>query len=335
MNPALNRIFRLGMCALIAASCAKDKKPPSSTARTELRLVTDSAATVHATHAVDAPVLSTVKFGTVLTSTGVTTDTFDIFGRRGPWYLVKVGTTGQGWIFGAATIPYDMRWPHQAFEPLISKALSARPLPSFAELVRLEKAFSDAPKAGGLGRTEFLRLQLIDAIAGTLNVDHELTESEKRWTESHATELRQGEFSLWAVNDDAYDDLLKKYPELANNEEVIWHIAQPVSAHCEGEAACMLLFVLDSYGSYLVKYPRGVHADSALRRLYGNAQLSAQYACTSDGPGTYVDSALVARTHAVIDKTTSILKDSIRMQLDSILRKCSSFSPPVPMEDRE
>lgn len=188
------------------------------------------------------------------------------------WHLVAAPGGARGWVFGGLVSPFDPARREALYLKLARDRL-ANPSATFAdlsELVRfLDRAAREVKGREALAELELSRLVALARSLAAVPFEHLSEQPYKSWTDEREKEVVYSEpAGQWYVRAELFWNLQRKYAGLPVAERAAWEGAQtPMPGECEGYLPCYLYMEIESNGKYLKLYPRGAHADAALKAI--------------------------------------------------------------------
>jgi len=188
------------------------------------------------------------------------------------WYMVSAPNGVRGWVFGALTAPFDAARLEEIYTRLASEraAKTEATFTDSSELVRFsERAAKEVTRRDARAELEFARLRALARSITFLSGGEQQDEPRKQWAAEHEQEIVYSEPSgEWYVRADILWDLQAKYKDLPLAERIAWEAAQtPLPGECEGDLSCDMFYISATNGRYVKLYPRGPHADEALKTI--------------------------------------------------------------------
>lgn len=187
------------------------------------------------------------------------------------WYLVSAPGGERGWVFGGLTAPFDPALREEIYTKLANERLANKSssFNDLADLVRfLDRATKEIKRRDALGALELARLRALQRSLAAIPFESLEKPQYIDWTKAHDAEIVYSEPSgQWYVRADLLWALQKKYRDLPMlAERAAWEAAEtPLPGECEGYLPCYLTLETLTNGAYLKLYPRGAHADAALK----------------------------------------------------------------------
>jgi Bacterial SH3 domain len=188
------------------------------------------------------------------------------------WYLVSAPGDVKGWVFGGLTTTFDAARRDEIYRKLADDRLAnaAASFGDLADLVKfLDRAVKEVKRRDALAALELARLSALQRSLAAIPFDGLEKPPYIDWTKERDAEIVYSEpAGQWYVRAELFWDLQKKYRDLPVAEHIAWEAAQiPLPGECEGYLPCYLSLQTMTNGSYLKLYPRGAHADAALRQM--------------------------------------------------------------------
>ncbi len=188
------------------------------------------------------------------------------------WYMVSAPNGVRGWVFGALTAPFDAARREEIYTRLASEraAKTDATFTDSSELVRFsERAAKEVTRRDARAELEFARLRALARSITFLSGGEQQDEPRKQWAAEHEQEIVYSDPSgEWYVRADILWALQAKYKDLPIGERIAWEAAAtPLPGECEGDVTCNLYYASETVGKYIKLYPRGAHADDALKSI--------------------------------------------------------------------
>lgn len=193
-----------------------------------------------------------------------------IGGAEDYWYRISTGDGKQGWLFGSFAIAFDSNNPAEAYQKIASERLKTEKL-SFADLTDLVRFLSaaraDVKEGAALAELEFARVLALRRALIEVPVDYAQGSPYDAWIKSNEANLAFSDpAAMWFVRSDLFWNLQKKYSALPVAERIAWEGANnPIPGECEGYVPCHLAALNWTFGRYVSLYPRGAHAEEAMK----------------------------------------------------------------------
>jgi hypothetical protein len=188
------------------------------------------------------------------------------------WYLVSAPGDVKGWVFGGLTAPFDAARRDEIYSKLAEDRLAntTATFNDLADLVKfLDRGTKEVKRRDSLASLELARAMALQRSLAAIPFEEIEKPPYTRWIKEHEAEIVYSEpAGQWYVRADSIWELQKKYRDLPLAERAAWEAAQtPLPGECEGYLPCYLSLQTMTNGMYLKLYPRGAHADAALRQI--------------------------------------------------------------------
>jgi hypothetical protein len=137
-----------------------------------------------------------------------------------------------------------------------------------ADLARfLSSVAKEATQPDAAAELELARLTAIQKAAESLPTDKQEQPPFQGWIKTNQALIVYSEpGGQWMIKADVVWELAKQYRALAIGERIAWQAARlPLPGECEGDPTCNLAYLNRTVGQYLRLYPRGVHAEEAMK----------------------------------------------------------------------
>src|SRR5262245_23291068 len=227
------------------------------------RIVAASGVRMRAAPSTNAPELTRLSLGTVLTETEKSLD--------GAWSRVTSSDGTTGWVFANLTESFDDRDSEAAYLRIVRSRLKAESI-GFAEatdLFRLLDRVIPGVKGSALPELELLRLRALNRSLKPIVGYEPKDPAHRDWVKQHEKDLAYNEpAGDWLVRAELYWQLEAKHRGHPMADYIAWEAASTgVPGECEGHIACYLSVIRISDGRYLELYPAGAHAAEALDHI--------------------------------------------------------------------
>lgn len=275
------------------------------TAWSAQRITQVAGARVRAGASAGADLVAVLPLGSVLEELARSESPQRIGDSEAHWYRVGLPDGGEGWIFGALTLPFEPTQAASLYQQLADERLAQES--SFAELVelsnflaRVKDQVADPEAAAHLALTHLRAVRRSLEFINILAFQDREEAAYQQWL----TELEyQG---LLAYNESAAEYLLPLariwavhdafYP-LPVSSDIAWlAVTNPWPGECEGYFSCVLDIIQRTSGRYVKLHPQGQDAPAALDNIASLLQ-----------PGEVLpeERALVLRHLAVLQATVA------------------------------
>jgi hypothetical protein len=235
------------------------------------KITTASAVRARTAPDTNAAEVTRLKLGTVLSADARSAEQLELGSRKDYWYRVALPGGGQGWVFGALLADYDPARRDETIRRVVEGRLKVETM-TFDEgmdfLNFVEAALAEA-KGTTRGELELARLHALDFIGTGIGEDMQGRPFHPEFIKAHGGELYHHEMAgQWAVKNDVYWDLEKKYHGTPLGDRIAWDAANALyPGECESDEVCQFLRFQDTQGRYLGLYPTGAHAPEALQNI--------------------------------------------------------------------
>jgi hypothetical protein len=188
------------------------------------------------------------------------------------WYRVGTADGRSGWVFGGFTSPFDANNSVTIYRRIAADRLKAEPV-SFGDMADLARFLSsvakEATQPDAAAELELARLTAIQKAAESLPTDKQDQPPYQGWIKANqALIVYSDPGGVWMVKADAFWELAKQYRALAVGERIAWAAEKlPLPGECEGDPTCNLTYLNRTVGQYLRLYPRGLHAEEAMKDM--------------------------------------------------------------------
>jgi hypothetical protein len=249
---------------------------PEAPAALGRRMTLGSGVRLRAAPAVDAPEVARLGVGAVLEEREVGAVPVTVGGKTDRWVRVVTAAGVEGWIFGAFAPGVTVGQEREALLALATPRAQDKQV-AFAELVDLVSALDAAAPADDRGevamRLRLARVRALDNLAERVEDPDPRATEVAGWLRKHKSELYYHEMAgQWAVRPEVLGALQAQAGDTAWGDDIAFAHADALRpGECEGEVACTLGALVDTWGDYLGAFPRGRRVPDALAAL--SAQL--------------------------------------------------------------
>jgi hypothetical protein len=195
-----------------------------------------------------------------------------IGGAEDFWYRISTPDGKAGWVFGSFTAPFDANNRVAIYRRMAAERLKA-PQTNFGEMADLARFLSsivaEVTQPDANAELELARLMAVRRAAEALPTDKQDQPPYQGWIKANEPLIVYSEpGGQWMVKANAFWELAKQYRALAIGERIAWEAAKlPLPGECEGDPVCLLGALNLTSGKYLRLYPRGVHAEEAMKDI--------------------------------------------------------------------
>jgi hypothetical protein len=270
----INRASRIVLppllaCVFIALASAVSlaQSPPGKS-----RIAVASGVRVRALPNTTAEEVAKLGIGTVVEELERSTGRERVGGAEDYWYRINAPGGKTGWVFGSFTAPFEAANRAAIYRRLAAERLKVEPA-SFGEMADLARFLSSAiPEVAQIdaaAELELARLLAIRRAAEALPTDKQDQPPYQSWIKSNDALIVYSEpGGQWMIQAGAFWNLATQYRALAIGERIAWEAAQlPLPGECEGDPICHLGALNLTTGKYLTLYPRGIHAEEAMKAI--------------------------------------------------------------------
>ncbi|HYH84190.1 MAG TPA: SH3 domain-containing protein, partial [Pyrinomonadaceae bacterium] len=260
------------LLALLFALTPRNAPARAQSTTTGSRITTASNVRVRSEPNTTAAELVRLPVGVVVETLEHLPDKVKIGEMEDYWYLVSAPGDVKGWVFGGLTAPFDAARRDEIYRKLAEDRL-ANADASFndlSDLVKfLDRAAKEVKRRDALASLELARLVALQRSLAAIPFDGLEKPPYIDWTKAREAEIVYSEpAGQWYVRAELLWELEKKYHDLPVAERIAWVAAEtPLPGECEGYLPCYLALETMTNGMYLKLYPRGPHADAALRQI--------------------------------------------------------------------
>jgi len=266
------RIF--AHAALLCLLAAQAAVTPAQAGQTPARALITTASAVRLRESPDtsAAEVGRLQLGIVVEEVERSAEKSKVGSSEAFWHLVSAPGGVRGWVFGGLVAPFDPARREETYLKLSSERLAntAATFTELSELFRfLDRARKEVKRRDALAELELTRLVALSRSLDALPSGEMEKPPYKGWTTEHEPQIVYSEPSgQWHVRADLFWDLQQKYRDLPLAERIAWQAAQtPLPGECEGYLPCIVDTETLTNGRYLKLYPRGAHAEAALKSI--------------------------------------------------------------------
>jgi hypothetical protein len=145
--------------------------------------------------------------------------------------------------------------------------------PNFGEMADLARFLAtvlpEVTQPDATAELELARLTAMRRAAETIPTDKQEQPPYQGWIKANEALIVYSEpGGQWMIKAEAFWDLGKQYRALAIGERIAWEASKlPLPGECEDDPICHLGALNMSSGKYLNLYPRGLHAEAAMKEI--------------------------------------------------------------------
>lgn len=266
----IKNMLRLNMP--ISYSISSVTTTSADTATIKQLITTVSNARVRTAPSLSAKQMLKLPIGSVITQVGDAQQAETVNGIVNYWHQINLDDGRQGWIFGDLLKPFVTEKKADIYltiarERLAKEDLTFREIADlFRFLVRVAAESLDTNVVAELKLDSLLVLQR--AIA-SIPLDEEKNPPYKQWIEEQRNNVFQDYASgEWLVNAQLFWDLHTQYHDLPIAETIAWQAVNVrLGGECEGDIACHVYNINNTWAKYLSLYPTGTHASDAMQQI--------------------------------------------------------------------
>jgi hypothetical protein len=265
----MKRISKLAWiaCAFVACACvtASAQAPAGKS-----RITIASGVRVRIMPNTTAEEVTRLGVGTVVQELEQSASNERIGSAQDYWYRISTADGRAGWVFGGFTAPFDANNSVTIYRRIAAERLKAEPM-SFGDMADLARFLSsvakEATQPDAAAELELARLTAIQKAAESLPTDKQEQPPYQGWIKANQSLIVYSEpGGQWMIKADIVWELAKQYRALAIGERIAWQAAKlPLPGECEDDPICNLGYLNRTVGQYLRLYPRGVHAEEAMK----------------------------------------------------------------------
>jgi hypothetical protein len=294
----------------------------------EHRMTTGSGIRARAEPKASAAEVVRLPIGSVLLVKEKSAKPETIGGVTEHWYRVEL-SKGTGWIFGGFLRAVD---PANAIEAHLAlwRERSTVETTSFAERADLaELLMNDV--AGAKSKDQAAELELAAwramkwAVQAIVYEGADAPEPFKKWIEKQGERVVYSEpGGVWYMSAVVAWRLADEHQGTAHADEIAWEAATtPYPGECEGSVPCLLTMMNRSYVRYLDRFPRGKHAEEAMKHTHEALTVSPEFLSDltdEDKKDMRAELAKIRKTLAKVDPKLSAPELAPLANLDAVAR---------------
>jgi Bacterial SH3 domain len=188
------------------------------------------------------------------------------------WYRISAPGGKDGWVFGSFTAPFDTNNRVAIYRRIAAERLKAEQtnFTDMADLGRfLSSVVAEATQPDATAELELARLTAIRRAAEALPTDKQEQPPYQTWIKANEALIVYSEpGGQWMIKAAVFWELAKQYRALSIGERIAWEASKlPLPGECEGDPVCLLGALNLTSGKYLNLYPRGLHAEAAMKDI--------------------------------------------------------------------
>jgi hypothetical protein len=267
-------LFSIVVAATCFHSTAADsaKGRPSGSSPLSSRIAIASGVRLRSAPNITASEITRLQFGAVVQELERTPSAEKIGGVEDYWYRVATADGQQGWVFGGFVVPFDPSHKADTYRRIVGERLKVEggSFNDLADLVRfLSVATAEVPEMDVRTELELARLLAMKRAAAAIPIDQQQQPQYQTWIKAQGNNVVYSEpAGQWLVSSDLFWGLQKKASALQIADRIAWEAARnPLPGECEGYLPCHFALLNRTDGKYLELYPRGVHAEEALKNI--------------------------------------------------------------------
>ena len=251
---------------------AKSQTAAKTANSAESFIVTGSNVFVRENASTGSANVGRLKFGTVVRSLERGQNAETIGGKSGLWHKVTSVGNKTGWVFGAFLKPFDPAKRETIYRQIADEKLKIEKR-TFEENVELydflTRAQGEVKTPNTAAQIGLWRLLALHAAVYEIPLDKLETDPYKSFVNANTINLVYGEpQGMWMVRSERLWSLSKKYQALPIGETIAWEAAiNSLPGECEGFLTCYLFLMVQTEGEYLKRFPKGAHANQALKNF--------------------------------------------------------------------
>ncbi len=265
----LQNVLRLSMPISYSFSIASTD---DTTTLTQL-ITTVSNARVRTAPNLSAKQMVKLPIGSVITQLGISQQEETINGVVNHWHQVSLSDGRQGWIFGDLLQPLLSDKKATIYLNIAHERLAKDDL-TFEELIDLfrflARVSTEQLATDAVAELKLLNLLALQRSVTLLPLDEEDKSPYKQWLEEQRNNVfRDYASGEWLINISLFWDLHTQYYDLPIAETIAWDAVNiRLGGECEGDMACHVYNLNNTWGKYLSFYPHGVHASQAIQQIH-------------------------------------------------------------------
>ncbi|HJQ71058.1 MAG TPA: SH3 domain-containing protein [Blastocatellia bacterium] len=291
--------------------------------QSRMRITTGSGVRVRTGPQVAAEEVTRLPIGSVVEELEGFPHTEKIAGVEDRWYRVALPDGKQGWLFGGFTTVFDPAKAAENYLQIANNRLKVEQ-PTFNDAVDLvnflTRVIPPLTSTEAAANLELARLLAISKAASAIPIEKQEEPLYQTWIKAQGDQIVYSEpAAQWFVDSDLFWKLQQKYKALPVADKIAWEAANnSLPGECEGFLDCDLYAYIRTLGRYLDLYPRGAHAEEALKNL-GEflSEVIKSNGTYSVGEKADLTKAL-AELRATVGKSSSAKKAAVLKQLDQV-----------------
>jgi len=257
--------------ACVCLACANTASPGQAPLG-KSRITVASGVRLRAMPNTTAEEVAKLGIGTLLQELESSANKERIGGAEDFWYRISTPDGKTGWVFGSFTAPFDPNNRVAIYHRIAVERLKGEQtsFTDMADLARfLSSVVAEATQPEATAELELARLTAIKRAAEALPTDKQEQPPYQAWIKANDALIVYSEpGGQWMIRADAFWGLFKQYRALSIGERIAWEAARlPLPGECEDDPVCNLGYLNLTSGQYLHYYPRGVHAEEAMKEI--------------------------------------------------------------------
>jgi hypothetical protein len=323
----------LVICALFVALGGGVPAGASQSTAAKSRITTASGVRVRTEPRTGAEEVGRLRLGVVVRELERSAGRERVGEAEDYWFRVAAPGGTEGWVFGGLTAAFDAGRREEIYRQLAAARL-ANASATFAELTDLvaflERAVTEVTRRETLAELALARLVALQRSLASIGFEDLEKPPHSTWTKEREAEIVYSEpAGQWYVRAELFWDLQRKFQDVpAVAERIAWEGAQaPLPGECEGYLPCHLYALKESEGRYLQLYPRGAHAEDAMKTIaefFGSVSEDAAssnpvYEVPQEDRADFQKS--LAELRASVAPVQHALRERVLSQLDALARR--------------
>jgi hypothetical protein len=236
-----------------------------------------SGVRARATPATSGEEVARLPLGTILRQVDNEPRAGQVGNKNDFWYHVALPNNKAGWVFGSFLTRFDEKRKGEIYRSIAAAKLKAETgsFADYADLTRfLATASTEVTDRATLAELELWRWVALQKAFMNIESDKQQQPDYQRFIKAHQAHAVYSEpGGLWLVKPEILWNLQKKYADLPIGDTIAWEAATlPLPGECEDDDTCATMYMNDTKGRYLTRYPTGKHVNEALDELLQSVQ---------------------------------------------------------------
>lgn len=235
-------------------------------------ITTVSNARVRTAPSLSAKQMLKLPIGSVITQVGDAQQAETVNGTVNYWYQINLEDGRQGWIFGDLLKPFIVEQKAEIYLTIAHERLAKEDL-TFIELADLfsflMRVATESLNTDVIAELKLNSLLTLQRAIASIPLDEEKNPPYKQWIEEQRNHVFHDYASgEWLMNAQLFWDLYTQYHDLPIAETIAWQAVNVrLGGECEGDIACHMYNINNTWAKYLSLYPTGTHASDAMQQI--------------------------------------------------------------------